>query len=297
MNKLSGIVTIALALSVAAGCQSRDHAPAASNKESAAVAATAAPPAATAASLGHGGAAGELGKSAVTNRALVVTMDVAITVEDVDGARDRIKGRVERAGGYIADANTADRHATMDLRIPAASVGSIHEALRSMGEVTLDSEKVQDVTEEKADLEARLKNSRVQEKRVLEIMTNKTGAISEVISAETELARIRETIERMEAQKRTLDSKIDLATVHVTLNTKVVPVPMPEELPAWKTPGKSIAEAAKAGGRAAAAFAVYALMAFAATAPFTLPLVAIALTIVAVLKNKKKKQLAAMMSV
>lgn len=298
MNKLSGLVTIALALSLAAGCSKADR-----------VGAIAAPPAAEAPAAPAGGGeraaavgakapAGEGTKTAVANRALVVTMDVAITVEDVDAVRARIKGRVERAGGYIADASTANHHATMDLRIPSSSVGSIHDALRDMGQVTQDAEKVQDVTEERADLEARLKNSRVQEQRVLEIMSKRTGAIAEVISAETELARIRETIERMEAQKRTLDSKIDLATVHVTLDTKSPPLPAPEaELPAWKTPWKSISESAKAGGRAAAAFAVYALMVLAATAPFTLPLAAIALGIVYMFKNKKKKQLAAMMSV
>lgn len=157
-------------------------------------------------------------------RSLVVTIDLAITVENVDAARSRIRNEVERAGGYVADASTDGsgdgRKAHLTLRVPASSTSSVRTALDAVGIVDSDVEKVQDVTEERVDVEARLQNARVQEKRVIEIMSQKTGSIAEVLSAETELARIRETIERMDVQKRAMDSRVDLATLHVALETR-----------------------------------------------------------------------------
>lgn len=269
MNKVHGLVVLALALSVATGCsQSRKSAPATSE----------------AAQTVAGGEM-KAGAPVSAGRALVVTMDVGITVVDLDKARGTIRAEVERAGGYIADASSAgsgsERSAHMELRVPATKAQGIRAALGGLGEITTDVEKVQDVTEERADLEARLHNARVQEKRILEIMTQKTGAIHEVIEAEKAIARIREAIERMEAQKRTLDGRVDLATVRVTLTSQPGPA-------AWQTPGKSIAGAAHAGGQAAAATGVYAIMAFVAAAPILVPVAAVIIGMILVFRNKRR---------
>ena len=200
-----------------------------------------------------------------------------------------MRGEVERAGGYVADASSTGgtggepRVAHMELRVPANHVQGVRAALGRSGEITTDVEKVQDVTEERADLEARVRNARTSEKRILEIMATKTGAISEVIDAEKEVSRIRESIERMEAQKRSLDGRIDLATVSVTLSGQPGPS-------AWQTPGKSIAGAAQGGLRAAAAVAVCAVMVFVAVAPILLPVAAVLASIVLALRARRRAQ-------
>jgi hypothetical protein len=227
------------------------------------------------------------GAPVAVGRALVVTMDVGITVADVDQSRGAIRAEVERAGGYIADASSSgsstERSVRMELRIPADKVQGVRAALGRVGEIMSDVEKVQDVTEERADLEARLHNARTSEKRILEIMATKTGAISEVIEAEKEVSRIRESIERMEGQKRSLDGRIDLATVHVTLSGQPQPA-------AWQTPGKSIASAAHGGVRAAAAAGVYGIMVFVAVAPIMMPIAAIIGGIVLALRARRRVQ-------
>ena len=281
MNKLHALATIALALSLAAGCSRAEKAAPAS----------AAPPALVA----GGSSAGEMKVGApAAGRALVVTMDLGITVKDVDGARSAIRGELEKAGGYLADASSsgsgAERSAHLELRVPADKVNGLRAALGGLGEITTDVEKVQDVTEERADLDARLHNARIEEKRVLEIMTLKTGTIGEVIEAEKELARVRESIERMEAQKRSLEGRIDLATVRVTLTGQPGPS-------AWETPGKSIVSAARGGGRAAAATAVYGAMAFVAVAPILTPIVLLIAGIAFALRSRRRANEAKMTAV
>jgi len=272
MNKLHGLVALALALSVATGCARAERSPAPSG--------VAAAPAAQGGEI-------KVGAPVAAGRALVVTMDVGITVADVDQSRGEIRAAVERAGGYIADASSSgsstERSVHMELRVPADKVQGVRAVLGRVGEITTDVEKVQDVTEERADLEARLHNARTSEKRILEIMATKTGAIHEVIEAEKEVSRIRESIERMEGQKRALDGRIELATVRVTLTGQAPPA-------AWQTPGKSISSAARGGVRVAAATAVYAAMVFVAVAPVLMPMAALILGIALVFRSRRRAQ-------
>lgn len=268
------LITAVLALSLLAGCgrASRSEAPP--------------PPTAVSPTVAAGDAQSlKVGAPVAAGRSLIVTMDVSLKVDDVDQARARIRGEVERAGGYVADATSSgageDRRAHLELRVPASKVRDVREGLGAVGEITSDVEKVQDVTEERADLKARLHNARVQEKRVLEIMTTKTGAIAETVEAERELARIRETIERLEAQERTLDGKVELATLRVTLAAR--------STPAWQTPGQSISAAGAAGLRGAAAFAVYAAMAFVASAPLLVPVGGVIAALLFAMRAKRRR--------
>lgn len=275
--RLFVIAACALSLGGASGCSKRDSS-------------SAAPPTAVASpGVGGNSASPKSGAPLAAGRALIVTEDIRVTVSDIDSAVVRIRAEVERAGGYVADSSTSgkgeDRAAHFELRVPADKVRDVRAAIAGFGEVTSDSEKVQDVTEERADLKARLHNARVQEKRILEIMTAKTGTISEVIAAESELARIRDTIERLEAQERSLDGRIDLATIRVTFKAP--------SIAAWQTPGKSIAEAGNGGLHAAAAFFTYAAMAFVACAPTLAPFFALGVLIVVVVRRRRRGELLA----
>lgn len=243
-------------------------------------------PAAAAPVAAAGG--GQVGVAALpsSDRSLVVTMDVSLTVEHVDDAASRVRAAVERVGGFVADQHTSgtegEQSARLELRVPADKARGVRLSLGDLGEITSSSEKVEDVTEQRADVEARLHSARIQEKRILEIMSGRASSIHELVEAEKELARVRENIERLEAQERVMKSKIQLATVHVTLSTK--------SAPAWQTPGPSLAHAGKAGVRGAAAIAVYAGMAFFAVAPTLLPLAAVIVGIVLVVRRRRRAQ-------
>ena len=62
-----------------------------------------------------------------------------------------------------------------------------------------------------------MKNARAQEKRLLELLSDRTGSLADVIAAEKSLAEVRELVERLEAQDSTLDRQIAFATVKLKL--------------------------------------------------------------------------------
>lgn len=220
------------------------------------------------------------------DRSLVVTMDVSLTVANIDDASTKIRSAVEAAGGFIADAQDSGsddaRTAHLELRIPVDKARGVRSRLSDLGTVNRASEKVEDVTAERADLEARLHNARVQEKRVLEIMSTKAATVGELVEAEKELARVRENIERLEAQERTMKSKIQLATIRVSLTTK--------SPAAYETPGVSFSKAGKAGFIGAKAVAVYSGMAILAAAPIVAPIAVLLFGIAAVVRRRSSSR-------
>lgn len=218
-----------------------------------------------------------------SERARIVTMDMAIVVDDFDGASNKLRAAVARAGGYVSDMHGGgvgdERSARFEIRVPAERVEEVRGSLTGLGEITSANEKVEDVTEQRADIDARLANAKVQEKRLLEIMATKSGSISDLVESEKELSRVRENIERLEAQQRSLKSKIDLATIHVDLRARSVS--------AWQTPGTSLAGAGKSGMKGAAAVAVYATMAFLTLAPTMLPIAAVVFVVYMILRRRR----------
>lgn len=203
-------------------------------------------------------------------RSLVVTVDLAVTVPDVDRASTELRARAESAGGYVAEAadrgSSDSRRVELDLRVPVARASDLRAFVAGLGQLTSDAEKSEDVTEERADLEARLGNARVEERRLLEVMQQRTGTIGDVLEAEKEIARVREAIERLDAQKRSMESRIDLATVRVTLTA-------PDAVP-WQTPGASVVAAWQSGAHAAWALAVCVAIVLATVAPGAAPILA-----------------------
>ena len=67
------------------------------------------------------------------------------------------------------------------------------------------------------DLEARLRNARATEQRLIAVLNDRTGKVKDILEVEREIARTREEIERMDAQRVNLMNRVQLATVQVAL--------------------------------------------------------------------------------
>lgn len=79
---------------------------------------------------------------------------------------------------------------------------------------------VADVTESYADTEARLKTLRLQEERLLEILSKATE-LGDVLELESRLSDVRYQIESYEATLRNYDSRVSYSTLHITLQEVV----------------------------------------------------------------------------
>lgn len=156
-------------------------------------------------------------------RAFRVTAHASLATADVDRTVAAIRKETERAGGYVGDTLTHGAGATLTVHYPVSERGHLREVLAQLGDLGSESEHADDVTEQRADTEARLRNSRMEETRLLALLQDRTGTLSDVIAVEKELARVRGDIEKVEAEKRTLDGQVDLATVTIDVTPKSAP--------------------------------------------------------------------------
>ena len=130
-----------------------------------------------------------------------------------------IESRTEQGGSLYSSRYNA-RYASLTARIPAEKLETAMNAVGERCNVVSRSTDVADVTESYTDTEARLKTLRLQEERLLEILSKATE-LSDVLELESRLSDVRYQIERYEATLRNYDSRISYSTLQITLQEVV----------------------------------------------------------------------------
>ncbi len=146
-----------------------------------------------------------------------------IVVKDAASARIALDGLLAHYQGYAAqlDISTPEESARSfgaSLRIPAPQLGAALADLRRLGRVQNESQSGEEVTEQHADLVARLRNARETEQRLLAIMQQRTGKVEEILQVEEQISNTRGEIERMEAEQKELEHRVDFATISLQVN-------------------------------------------------------------------------------
>jgi hypothetical protein len=101
------------------------------------------------------------------------------------------------------------------VRIPVAKFEATCDDVAALGHTTQRQMTSEDVTSHYVDLEARLKNEKRLEERLLAIIDKKAGDLKDLLAIETELSRVRQEIERLEGQRRVLADKTALSTLTI----------------------------------------------------------------------------------
>ena len=154
---------------------------------------------------------------------IVRTADLSLTTKEFDKARALLESFVKKHHGYVADlkvggATGNGRKLTATVRVPADQLDATLADMKTLGRVESESQGGQDVTSEYVDLQARLGNSRNTEKRLTELLAQRTGKLSDVLEVEQELDRVRGDIEQMEAQRKNMANQVTFATVNVSIS-------------------------------------------------------------------------------
>ncbi|MGB9244304.1 MAG: DUF4349 domain-containing protein [Candidatus Acidiferrales bacterium] len=150
------------------------------------------------------------------------TASLSLVVRDFAGIEAAVKNVVSRHSGYIGELNTstppdAAKTFSATLRVPSAQLEPALAELKQLGRADQASQAGEEVTKQYVDLAARLKNSRATEERLLAVLRNNTGKVKDVLEVENEISRVRGEIEEMEADQRTLQARIDFATITLSV--------------------------------------------------------------------------------
>lgn len=161
-------------------------------------------------------------KKAVIDRKIVYNADVHIIVEDLEAGEKKLKELITQHAGQIASSDLrgsagSQRTGRWKVRIPVASFEAFKAQVEKIGNLERSSTNSSDVTEEFFDVEARLKNKKVEETRLINHLEKTTGKLSDILEVEKELSRVRGEIEQMQGRMNMLSNLTSLTTIEVNI--------------------------------------------------------------------------------
>ena len=156
-------------------------------------------------------------------RKIIYEGTVALVVPEVDAAAEQVRAAAKQFDAYISGSDVSGsagsrRSASFTVRVPADKFEALREALAKLGEVTRNSSKSEDVTEEFYDLDARVKVLKGEEEALKELLKKEAGKLEDLLKVREQLTRNREQIEKAEGRQRFLSAKVTYSTVTVLLS-------------------------------------------------------------------------------
>jgi hypothetical protein len=161
----------------------------------------------------------------VGNRKLIRNATVELEIISFDDAVQKITAFASEERGYVATTDSQKQangklRGEVIVKVLPANLDLFLQKLRGLGDLKNQTLGTEDVTKAYFDTDARLKNARVMEQRLIDMLKTKTGKVSDLLQVEKELGRVREEIEKMQGELKYWDSQVQFATVTISLAEK-----------------------------------------------------------------------------
>ena len=162
---------------------------------------------------------------ALANQKLIRNAMVDLEIASFDTAVQKITEFAGQDRGYVATSSSEKQEngklrGQVVVKVLPDNLDRFLGKIRTLGDLKNQTIGTEDVTKQYFDTEARLKNSRVMEQRLIDMLKTKTGKVSDLLQVEKELGRVREEIEKMQGELKYWDSQVQFATVTISLAEK-----------------------------------------------------------------------------
>ena len=137
-------------------------------------------------------------------------------LESVQALLDSLGGYVENLYQYGDVASGDTRTASLSVRVPSENLDAFLSGVEGVGRVTDRSESVTDMTVQYTDNQARLDTLYAKMERLNQLMAQ-AQEVSDLIELESAIADTQYEIERYETSQRSIDRRVDMSAVSVTL--------------------------------------------------------------------------------
>src|SRR6266487_4618070 len=167
----------------------------------------------------------EVPAPALANRKLVRNADVQFEIVSFDDAVQKITAFANEERGYVAT-TSSEKQANGKLKgqvvvkVLPENLDRFLQKIRGLGDLKNQTLGTEDITKAYFDTESRLKNARVMEQRLIDMLKKKSDDINDLLQVEKELGRVREQIEQMQGELKYWDSQVQFATVTIQLSEK-----------------------------------------------------------------------------
>lgn len=158
-------------------------------------------------------------------RKLVRTVDLNLEVKSPEESAANVQALVAGLGGYVASASTRRQNDvlqyTLTLRVPVERFDEALKAVRALGvRVDRESQKVEDVTDQYVDLDARMRTLEATEAELRGLLAEsrqRGRKVAEIMEVYRQLVEIRSQIEQIHGQLNSFDKLAALSTLNLEL--------------------------------------------------------------------------------
>ncbi len=175
---------------------------------------------------GASGVAPSRQNTAPFGRMVIRNATLSLLVERADEAESNVRALVQNVGGYVLQSETSGdeehRSVRLTFKVPVERFDdAINELEKLAIKVQHRSVSGQDVTEEFVDLEARLRNLRATEARLLDFL-EQARTVEEALLVNQQLTDLQGQIEQAAGRRQFLQESVAYSTITVDLQPRVL---------------------------------------------------------------------------
>jgi hypothetical protein len=180
---------------------------------------------------------------AAVARKVIMTGNLTLEVKEFEKVHARVVSLAKALKGYVANSQLSlptdgVQSGTVTLRVPQEKYEEALVRLKKLGKFIDETQAAEDVTQQYVDLDARVRNLKAEEERILDIM-KRAKTIKDTLAVHQRLNDLRMQVESLEGQLRYLKFQIAMATITVTLTEKATILHLPEPRWVWLNHVKS----------------------------------------------------------
>jgi hypothetical protein len=170
------------------------------------------------------GMSGDGGAFKSAERKMVGTSSLDLIVANPAQALEKIRLLAEQLGGYLQSSqlggNQSSPNASVAIRVPAARIEEARAEIKKLA-VRIEGEdtEARDVTKEYVDMEARLRNLRVEEEQYLSIM-KRANTVKDTLEVSEKLSHVRGQIEQQQAEFEALSKQVETVAITVAVHSE-----------------------------------------------------------------------------
>ena len=229
---------------------------------------------------------------------IIYNADVTLETTSFDDALARIAALVKELGGYmestsvsgsnyssIARGKEGARSAHYTIRIPASRFNDLIGTISDLGNVPYSNTYTRNVTTQYYDTQSRLEAFRVQEKRLLEMLSI-AETVEDMLAIQRELTEVQYEIDSLTGKLRYLDNQVRYSTVNLSVNEVREYTPEPTiQLTYWERMSKGFRESVHDTVEFFKEFFLW----FVTSLPWMVPLAVFLVIVIALLRRRAAK--------
>jgi hypothetical protein len=151
--------------------------------------------------------------------------ELTVATHEFAKSRTSLEEILERHRGYAARLRMAGRRSgsvlSATLRVPTTELASAVSELKSLGDVEQEEQAADEITQQRADLEARLSNAQNTLRRLQDLLQKQTYPDGNVRELQRQIANASAEVNRLQAERDASEHKIIFANVQFSLRELV----------------------------------------------------------------------------